>query len=58
MTKKPGKIVVGYRYPRVDNIFRLFISGSFKKLYEVLLKIKLNDPSCGHSSHIGKTLIQ
>ncbi len=45
---EPGKIVIGYRYPRVDNIFRLFISGSFKKLYEVLLKIKLNDPSCGY----------
>ena len=45
---KPGKIVIGYRYPRVDNLFRLFISGSFKKLYEILLKIKLNDPSCGY----------
>jgi len=45
---EPGKIVIGYRYPRVDNIFRLFISGSFKKLYQVLLKIKLNDPSCGY----------
>ena len=45
---EPGKIVIGYRYPRVDNIFRLFISGSFKKLYEILLKIKLKDPSCGY----------
>ncbi len=45
---EPGKIVIGYRFPRVDNIFRLFISGSFKKLYELLLKIKLNDPSCGY----------
>lgn len=45
---EPGKIVIGYRYPRVDNVFRLFISGSFKKLYEILLKIKLNDPSCGY----------
>ena len=34
---EPGKVVIGYRYPRVDNIFRLFISGSFKKLYRVLL---------------------
>ncbi len=45
---EPGKIVVGYRYPRVDNIFRLFISGSFKKLYQFLLKIELKDPSCGY----------
>lgn len=45
---EPGKIVVGYRHPRVDNIFRLIISKSFKRLYEVLLKIKLNDPSCGY----------
>ena len=45
---KPGRVVIGYRYPRVDNIFRLLISGSFKKLYEILLKIKLNDPSCGY----------
>jgi len=45
---EPGKIVVGYRYPRVDNIFRLFISGSFKRLYQFLLKIELKDPSCGY----------
>ena len=45
---EPGKIVIGYRFPRVDNIFRLFISGSFKKLYELLLNIKLKDPSCGY----------
>lgn len=45
---EPGKIVIGYRFPRVDNIFRLLISGSFKKLYELLLNIKLNDPSCGY----------
>ena len=45
---EPGKIVVGYRYPRVDNIFRLFISGSFKRLYQFLLKIELRDPSCGY----------
>ena len=45
---QPGNVVVGYRYPRVDNLFRLFISGSFKKLYEFLLKIRLNDPSCGY----------
>ena len=45
---KPGRVVLGYRHPRVDNIFRLLISGSFKKLYEILLKIKLNDPSCGY----------
>ena len=45
---EPGKIVVGYRYPRVDNIFRLFISGSFKGLYQFLLKIELRDPSCGY----------
>ena len=45
---EPGKIVVGYRHPRVDNIFRLIISNSFKRLYELLLKIKLNDPSCGY----------
>ena len=44
---EPGKIVVGYRYPRVDNIFRLFISGS-KRLYQFLLKIELKDPSCGY----------
>jgi len=45
---EPGEIVIGYRFPRVDNIFRLFISGSFKKLYELLLNIKLKDPSCGY----------
>ena len=45
---KPGRVVIGYRYPRVDNIFRLLISGSFKKLYQILLKIKLKDPSCGY----------
>ena len=45
---EPGKMVVGYRYPRVDNIFRLFISGSFKRLYQFLLKIELKDPSCGY----------
>ena len=45
---KPGKVVIGYRYPRVDNIFRLFISGSFKRLYKVLLNISLKDPSCGY----------
>mgnify|MGYP004003100489 CR=1 FL=1 len=45
---KPGKIVIGHRHPRVDNIFRLFISGSFKKLYRVLLNISLKDPSCGY----------
>jgi len=45
---EPGKVVIGYRYPRVDNIFRLFISGSFKKLYRVLLNISLKDPSCGY----------
>lgn len=43
-----GKVIVGYRYPRVDNIFRLLISGSFKKLYKSLLKIELHDPSCGY----------
>lgn len=45
---EPGTIVVGYRYPRVDNIFRLLISGSFKRLYQFLLKIDLKDPSCGY----------
>ena len=45
---EPGKVVIGYRHPRVDNIFRLFISGSFKKLYRVLLNISLKDPSCGY----------
>ena len=45
---QPGKVIVGYRYPRVDNIFRLLISGSFKKLYKSLLKIDLQDPSCGY----------
>jgi len=45
---EPGEIVIGYRFPRIDNIFRLFISGSFKKLYELLLNIKLKDPSCGY----------
>jgi len=45
---KPGRIVIGYRHPRVDNIFRLLISGSFKRLYEILLNIKLQDPSCGY----------
>ena len=32
----------------MDNIFRLFISGSFKRLYQFLLKIELKDPSCGY----------
>lgn len=45
---QPGKVIIGYRYPRVDNIFRLLISGSFKKLYKFLLKIDLQDPSCGY----------
>jgi len=45
---QPGKVIVGFRYPRVDNIFRLLISGSFKKLYKFLLKIDLQDPSCGY----------
>lgn len=45
---EPGTIVVGYRFPRVDNIFRLLISGSFKRLYQFLLKIDLKDPSCGY----------
>ena len=38
----------GYRHPRVDNIFRLTISNSFKRLYEATLKIRLKDPSCGY----------
>ena len=29
---QPGKVIIGYRYPRVDNIFRLLISGSFLNL--------------------------
>ncbi len=45
---EPGKVVIGYRHPRVDNIFRLTISNSFKRLYEATLKIRLKDPSCGY----------
>ena len=43
-----GKLVVGYRYPRVDNIFRKLISNSFKYLYSKLTGINLQDPSCGY----------
>ena len=45
---QPGKVVIGYRYPRVDNIFRLLISKSFKQIYKRLLNIDLQDPSCGY----------
>jgi len=41
-----NNIVIGNRNPRQDKILRLFISKCFKVLYEILTKVKLNDPSC------------
>lgn len=43
-----NKFVAGYRNPRVDTKFRRLISFSFKFLYYILFKIKLNDPSCSY----------
>ena len=43
-----GKLVAGYRHPRVDNIFRKMISNSFKFLYRKMTGIDLQDPSCGY----------
>ncbi len=53
-----GQIVIGYRHPRVDNIFRLVVSNTFKKLYKFFLRIDLKDPSCGYFIAYRKDVIE
>jgi glycosyltransferase involved in cell wall biosynthesis len=40
-------LVVGYRNPRHDPIYRKVMSASFKVLYERILPVRLSDPSYG-----------
>lgn len=39
-------LVVGYRHPRSDPVYRKAMSRAFKLLYEVLFPVRLRDPSC------------
>lgn len=39
-------MVVGYRHPRRDSVFRRLISWAFKIVYERLFPVRLRDPSC------------
>lgn len=42
---EPGRIVVGYRNPRVDSRLRVLYSNAFKVVFFILFRIKLKDPS-------------
>jgi glycosyltransferase involved in cell wall biosynthesis len=39
-------MVVGYRKPRGDSLFRRAISRAFRVVYEALFPVRLHDPSC------------
>ena len=39
-------MVVGYRHPRHDPVFRKVISGAFRFVYQVMFPVRLRDPSC------------
>jgi glycosyltransferase involved in cell wall biosynthesis len=40
-----GRIVVGYRNPRVDSKLRILYSNAFKVVFFILFRLKLKDPS-------------
>jgi dolichol-phosphate mannosyltransferase len=43
----PGHdMVIGYRHPRHDSLFRRMISGAFGTVYRRLFPVSLRDPSC------------
>lgn len=43
----PGNdLVIGFRHPRQDTLFRRLASGSFKAVYGLLFPVRLRDPSC------------
>jgi glycosyltransferase involved in cell wall biosynthesis len=42
---EPGRIVVGYRNPRVDSKLRIIYSSAFKVVFYILFRLKLKDPS-------------
>lgn len=41
-----SNLVVGYRNPRQDKMYRIVMSNLFKIVYKILFKINLRDPSC------------
>jgi len=41
-----NNIVIGNRKPRQDKSLRLLVSKCFKIVYEILINVRLNDPSC------------
>lgn len=41
-----SNLVVGYRNPRQDKMYRIAMSNMFKIVYKILFKINLRDPSC------------
>src|SRR5439155_24985343 len=39
-------LVIGYRNPRVDSMFRKIISGAFGAVYRRVFPVRVKDPSC------------